>query len=1260
MKNLVKFLVPAAVAALALVSCNKEENYTAPEENAVTIRVHASASDLLGEDGTKTYIDNTNTIIWGTGEYMKLALTAGENTTFATSTDVSADLFNGDSEAMFEFSVSPEAANEYVYQGIYPASAVVASSNTNAANYKVNLPTIQNATASSYDPAAYIMVAKPESFASVQTDWEASFLRGTALNKMTLKNVPTGVSFNKVKITAEGKKLAGGRHFNLTTGAGSDVYGTEATIEVLYATPITGTSVDVWFTSWDVEIAESEKLTVVAYTTDNKSYTKEITVPSGKSIKFKERYLNTLGVSLTGITPENVSTFAAGDYVILAKKDDSNFFALKGEASGTRIASVNYTGSLTSYSGDASIIWTIAASGTGYTIKNGGNFVGWTSGNYADLIPEADYDATKCLMGIDDNGDGTYKIYVLADASRMLARNTSNAYFAFYAGTQYKDIVFVPATALEQVATPTFDPAAGAVASGSTVSISCATSGATIHYTVDGTDPTASSATYSSPITITSTTTIKAIAVKSDMADSEIASATYTVSGSTPTTGWFETEFSAIGANEEFVIVGDNGNTYALKANGSSNAPLAAAVTVSGTELTGTLDDAIKWTLSGDATNGFVFYPKGSTTTWLYTTTSNNGLRVGTSEHNKVKLDATSGYLTINDGSTTRYIGIYNSQDWRSYTSVNSNISGQTFKFYKYVDGSTPTVATPTFSFVSAGNKVSISCATAGATIYYTTNGADPTTSSNVYSEAISLSGDQMTIKAFATKSSYDDSAIASTTYYAINRAATTNGSISANDYAAEGDEVTITVTPDSGYTLGTLSVTDSSSNAVSVSSNKFTMPASSVTISATFNLIAVTNIADALSAPGTYEVPDVLVYAVKGNALILGDSSGKIYAYKSGHGLSVGDVRTVSGSTIWYNSGDVYEFDSPTFSGSGTSAVNHGTAIEFADNAATLQTETGFASTGSGAAHTAVYVHAIGDQSGRNITTSNGKVLYLSAAESATDGKTVEVYGYVYAYSASHTNFNFLATSIEEYVDPNAKSITALKSSITGISADGVTNAAETGVYSLTNASDSDVTVTPDGTVVTSASVSGGTLTYSVAANTGAARSGSVTLAVSGGNSVEITISQEKASGSTGGTLTVDFESATSAYADWTFNNMTTQQTNSNVSAHGGSYFGTTGGKTSATLTTANKIANPAAITFYISKTSTNTTASSWRVRVSSDGSTWTNVGSDQSASSGVTRGTWYEVTRDLSSYSNVYVQIQYDGTSAVRTIDDVTLTYN
>lgn len=52
---------------------------------------------------------------------------------------------------------------------------------------------------------------------------------------------------------------------------------------------------------------------------------------------------------------------------------------------------------------------------------------------------------------------------------------------------------------------------------------------------------------------------------------------------------------------------------------------------------------------------------------------------------------------------------------------------------------------------------------------------------------------------------------------------------------AEEGAEVTITATPEDGYALASLSVTDALSNPVVVSENKFTMPASDVTVTATF-----------------------------------------------------------------------------------------------------------------------------------------------------------------------------------------------------------------------------------------------------------------------------------------------------------------------------------------------------------------------------------------------------------------------------------------
>ncbi len=66
-------------------------------------------------------------------------------------------------------------------------------------------------------------------------------------------------------------------------------------------------------------------------------------------------------------------------------------------------------------------------------------------------------------------------------------------------------------------------------------------------------------------------------------------------------------------------------------------------------------------------------------------------------------------------------------------------------------------------------------------------------------------------------------------------------------------------------------------------------------------------------------------------------------------------------------------------------------------------------------------------------------------------------------------------------------------KTDISGISADGISNA--TATVTFANADGWNVAVTPDGTIVTAASISGTTITYSVGANGGSARTGSITV---------------------------------------------------------------------------------------------------------------------------------------------------------------------
>jgi hypothetical protein len=79
------------------------------------------------------------------------------------------------------------------------------------------------------------------------------------------------------------------------------------------------------------------------------------------------------------------------------------------------------------------------------------------------------------------------------------------------------------------VATPTFSPAGGSYASAQNVSITTATSGASIRYTLDGSPPTATSTLYSAPISVPSSRTIRAIGIKSGLTTSAVASASYTI-----------------------------------------------------------------------------------------------------------------------------------------------------------------------------------------------------------------------------------------------------------------------------------------------------------------------------------------------------------------------------------------------------------------------------------------------------------------------------------------------------------------------------------------------------------------------------------------------------------------------------------------------------------------------------------------------------------------------------------------------------------
>lgn len=135
-----------------------------------------------------------------------------------------------------------------------------------------------------------------------------------------------------------------------------------------------------------------------------------------------------------------------------------------------------------------------------------------------------------------------------------------------------------------------------------------------------------------------------------------------------------------------------------------------------------------------------------------------------------------------------------------------------------------------------------------------------------------------------------------------------------------------------------------------------------------------------------------------------------------------------------------------------------------------------------------------------------------------------------------------------------------------------------------------------------------------------------------------------------------VDFENPLSAYTDWTFTNA--EQGTGAITAHGGTYYATTGGKSSASFQTKNKVAYPDVFTCYVSKTSNNTTASSWKIQYSANGTDWTDVATQSAIA--MDRGSWVEFSGNIraTGQKNVYIRLYYDGSTAVRAVDDISLT--
>jgi len=320
-----------------------------------------------------------------------------------------------------------------------------------------------------------------------------------------------------------------------------------------------------------------------------------------------------------------------------------------------------------------------------------------------------------------------------------------------------------------KVATPTFSPVAGTypVDASISVAINCATSGATIRYTTNGSTPNASSSVYTSPITVTTTTTIKAYATAPGLTDSSVASGVFTPQAQTPTftpaAGTFSTTQNvSLASTTSGVTIRytTNGNTPT-----ASSPAYTAPIPVTQTTTIKAIAFKTGWANSATATGVFtlqVATPTMSPSTGTYnsnqsvalsTTTSGASIRYTTDGSTPTgRSTLYSAPISVTQTTTIKAIGL--KTGWS-----NSAVGTAVYTFQ---------VDTPTFNPVqgtySVNQSVALSTTTTGASIRYTTDGSTPTGTSTLYSTPISVS-QTTTIKAIGLKTGWSNSAVGTAVY---------------------------------------------------------------------------------------------------------------------------------------------------------------------------------------------------------------------------------------------------------------------------------------------------------------------------------------------------------------------------------------------------------------------------------------------------------------------------------------------------------------
>ena len=223
--------------------------------------------------------------------------------------------------------------------------------------------------------------------------------------------------------------------------------------------------------------------------------------------------------------------------------------------------------------------------------------------------------------------------------------------------------------AKEKVATPTADPASGAVEKSTKVTFSCTTADATILYKTTG-----DYVTYTKPVEVTENTTFTVKATKAGMDDSDEVQFAYTVKAEEPVQSLFK--------DGEQIVIYNPANMKALSTEYSGFYNKGTDVALTNGTLTG-YTEADVWTVGVNADGSYTFSTKDGKKLSMaekYTSTPLDDVNTAW----KVSEAATTGCYYIQNAVRGNYLEWYaDKSNWSSYGSIGSNEALFAQAFYR-------------------------------------------------------------------------------------------------------------------------------------------------------------------------------------------------------------------------------------------------------------------------------------------------------------------------------------------------------------------------------------------------------------------------------------------------------------------------------------------------------------------------------------------------------------------------------------------------